>query len=150
MRDSEDYTAKEMTKLSEISKILPFYDICDFDFDPYGYSMNAIDGLAFSTIHVTSEDGFSYASYKAMGFDSHSVDFESLIKRTLSYFKLVKFSVAITYDGEVSTWGYTSDVDGYKYVDVVKQKVPSGGCIVYGCFSIVAAVAYFPNSTKRS
>ncbi|KAF6156352.1 hypothetical protein GIB67_031473 [Kingdonia uniflora] len=149
-KKSEDYTAKEMTKLSGISKILPSHEICDFDFDPCGYSMNAIDGLAFSTIHVTPEDGFSYASYEAMGFDSHSVNFESLVKRTLSCFKPTEFSVAITYDGGVSTWGQTSDVDGYKCVDVVKQEVPGGGCIVYRCFSVVAEKSRSGSASPKS
>lgn len=136
-KKSEDYTAKEMTKMSGISKILPSFEICDFDFDPCGYSMNAIDGEAFSTIHVTPEDGFSYASYEAMGFDTESVDFESLIKRVLSCFGPTDFSVAITCTGGgvQSCWGEDAHVKGYACENQVKQELPGGGCIVYRCFT---------------
>ncbi|XP_022153283.1 S-adenosylmethionine decarboxylase proenzyme-like, partial [Momordica charantia] len=63
-------SAEKMTKLSGISEIIPNHTICDFEFDPCGYSMNGIEGAAYSTVHVTPEDGFSYASYEAMGFDA--------------------------------------------------------------------------------
>jgi S-adenosylmethionine decarboxylase len=134
-KKSEDYTAKEMTKLSGIDNILPSFEICDFDFDPCGYSMNAIDGQAFSTIHVTPEDGFSYASYEAMGFDTETVGFESLIKRVLSCFGPTEFSVAITYDGEAQSWGENAAVKGYACENQVKQELPGGGSILYKCFS---------------
>ncbi|MGD7201680.1 hypothetical protein, partial [Ralstonia pseudosolanacearum] len=123
-KKSEEYTAKEMTKLSGISKILPSFEICDFDFDPCGYSMNAIDGPAFSTIHVTPEDGFSYASYEAMGFDAETVGFESLVKRVLSCFEPSEFSVAITcQDGGLDVmWGEIAEVKGYGCETEVKQE----------------------------
>ncbi|KAL5699135.1 adenosylmethionine decarboxylase [Ranunculus cassubicifolius] len=134
-KKSDDYTAKEMTKISGISEILPEFEICDFDFDPCGYSMNAIHGQAESTIHVTPEDGFSYASYEAMGFDPNTVGFESLIKRVLSCFEPAEFSVAITCDGGVQTWGENGLVKGYSCEDTVKQELPGGGCIFYRTFS---------------
>jgi S-adenosylmethionine decarboxylase proenzyme len=74
-------SAKEMTKLSGISDIIPEMEICDFDFDPCGYSMNGICGPAASTIHVTPEEGFSYASYEAMDFNLSSLVYSDVIKR---------------------------------------------------------------------
>ncbi|OVA09485.1 S-adenosylmethionine decarboxylase [Macleaya cordata] len=134
-KKSDYYTAKEMTKLSGISEILPNSVICDFDFDPCGYSMNAIDGSALSTIHVTPEDGFSYASYEAMGFDPGTVGFGSLIKRVLKCFGPNEFSVAITCEGgDVGTWGEHDDVRGYTCENQVKQELAGGGCVVYRCF----------------
>ncbi|KAK6157582.1 hypothetical protein DH2020_011830 [Rehmannia glutinosa] len=62
---SQSSSAAIMTEVSGISKILLKSEICDFDFDPCGYSMNAIEGSAVSTIHVTPKDGFSYASFEA-------------------------------------------------------------------------------------
>ncbi|WP_228142640.1 hypothetical protein, partial [Acinetobacter baumannii] len=49
-------SAMEITLNSGISDILPESKICDFQFDPCGYSMNALEGAAISTIHVTPED----------------------------------------------------------------------------------------------
>ncbi|XP_042488945.1 LOW QUALITY PROTEIN: S-adenosylmethionine decarboxylase proenzyme-like [Macadamia integrifolia] len=135
-KKSEGDSAKQMTKLAGIADIMPSHEICDFEFDPCGYSMNAIDGCAFSTIHVTPEDGFSYASYETMGFDSSSVEFEPLIKRVLRCFRPAQFSVAVTcYGSGPTTWGQDEVLEGYKCENVAKQDLPGGGCIVYRCFT---------------
>ncbi|KAF8400457.1 hypothetical protein HHK36_013755 [Tetracentron sinense] len=134
-KKSEDYSAKEMTKLAGISDILPSHQICDFDFDPCGYSMNAIDGGAFSTIHVTPEDGFSYASYEAMGLDPSLVGLEPLIERVLRCFVPAEFSIAVTSFGGVGKFGEDVHVDGYACEEYVNQELPGGGCLLYRCFA---------------
>lgn len=127
----------EMTKKSGISEIIPGHEICDFEFEPCGYSMNGIEGAAYSTVHVTPEDGFSYASYEAMGFDPGSIKFEPLIKRVLKCFKPAEFTVAVTSLGGgagLELWG-CGDVEGYTCESEVKQELPGGGgCVVYRCF----------------
>ncbi|CAK9168897.1 unnamed protein product [Ilex paraguariensis] len=140
-KNSEEYYSAdgEMTKKSGISEIIPSHEICDFEFDPCGYSMNGIDGLAYSTVHVTPEDGFSYASYEAMGFDTGSIGFEPLVKRVLKCFEPAEFSVAITCfgggaGGPQGLWA--GDVEGYMCQTGVKQKLSNGGCIVYRCFTV--------------
>ncbi|XP_010277985.2 PREDICTED: S-adenosylmethionine decarboxylase proenzyme-like [Nelumbo nucifera] len=136
-KKSADYTAKEMTKLAGISDILPSHEICDFDFDPCGYSMNGIDGEAFSTIHVTPEDGFSYASYEAMGLDPGSVGLGPLVKRVLGCFGPARFSIAVTCYGRVDEWENDLGVEGYTCEEVVKQEVPGGRCVVYRSFTAI-------------
>ncbi|KAK9933534.1 hypothetical protein M0R45_020729 [Rubus argutus] len=66
---SGDTAGKEMTEITGIGEINPGALICDFAFDPCGYSMNGIDGDRHSTIHVTPEDGFSYASFECVGHE---------------------------------------------------------------------------------
>ncbi|KAF3452898.1 hypothetical protein FNV43_RR03331 [Rhamnella rubrinervis] len=138
-KKSGDYSAKEMTKLSGIKDIIPTHVICDFDFDPCGYSMNGIEGQAYSTVHVTPEDGFSYASYEAMGFDHQAIMFEQLMEKVLSCFgPAAEFSVAVTCAGGGSTWWALDcgDVEGYRCEDVVKQELPCGGFVVYRTYSV--------------
>ncbi|XP_019256104.1 PREDICTED: S-adenosylmethionine decarboxylase proenzyme-like [Nicotiana attenuata] len=127
----------KMTKMSGISEIIPSHEICDFEFEPCGYSMNGIDGTTYSTVHVTPEDGFSYASYEAMGLDLGFVGLEPLIKRVLMCFEPAEFSVAITCHGG-SQGDIFADVDGYSCDSCVKQDLPSGGYIVYRCFTVAA------------
>ncbi|KAK4764462.1 hypothetical protein SAY87_013900 [Trapa incisa] len=88
-------SAAAMTVNSGIRKILPKSEICDFAFEPCGYSMNAIEGPAISTIHVTPEDGFSYASFEAVGYDLRMGNLNQLIERVLACFKPNEFSVSV-------------------------------------------------------
>jgi len=62
-----DVAGKEMTKITGIGEINRKALICDYAFDPCGYSMNGMDNEKYSTIHVTPEAGFSYASYECLG-----------------------------------------------------------------------------------
>ena len=76
---SQSGSAGLMTINSGIRKILPDSEICDFDFDPCGYSMNSVEGPAVSTIHVTPEDGFSYASFETVGYNLKDVNLKQLV-----------------------------------------------------------------------
>lgn len=92
---AQSANAAVMTESSGIRKILPDSKICDFDFEPCGYSMNAIEGSAISTIHITPEDGFSYASFEAVGYDLKKIDLNQLVERVLACFEPSEFSIAI-------------------------------------------------------
>lgn len=146
--------AAEMTKLSGINEIIPSHVICDFEFDPCGYSMNGVDGSALSTVHVTPEDGFSYASYEAMGFDPASVRCEPLVKRVLNCFGPSEFSIAVTCDSQTQWWATErADVEGYTCGDRVMQELPGGGCVVYFTYSVKpkeCAVRPPPPATKTT
>ena len=149
-KKSEDYTGREMTKLSGISDIIESHVICDFDFDPCGYSMNGIEGSTYSTVHVTPEDGFSYASYEAMGIDPEAIGFEPLVKRVLKCFGPSEFSVAVTCGGGAHhSWEMgCADVEGYTCENVVKQELPGGGCLVYLTYSEKAKASEGRTATK--
>nr|Q42613.1 RecName: Full=S-adenosylmethionine decarboxylase proenzyme 1; Short=AdoMetDC 1; Short=SAMDC 1; Contains: RecName: Full=S-adenosylmethionine decarboxylase 1 alpha chain; Contains: RecName: Full=S-adenosylmethionine decarboxylase 1 beta chain; Flags: Precursor [Brassica juncea]CAA65044.1 S-adenosylmethionine decarboxylase [Brassica juncea] len=92
---NESSSAGSMTDNSGIRKILPQSQICDFEFEPCGYSMNSVEGDASSTIHVTPEDGFSYASFEAVGYDFTTMDLSQLVSRVLTCFEPKQFSVAV-------------------------------------------------------
>ncbi|KAG0468644.1 hypothetical protein HPP92_017972 [Vanilla planifolia] len=145
------FSAKEMTWSSGISEIIPEMEICDFEFDPCGYSMNGICNQALSTIHVTPEEGFSYASYEAMGFEPNAISYGCLIERVLRCFEPADFSVAVTIFGGHSfacSYGKKVDVDGYNCKDLVQQHLPGGGLLLYQSFSrSVIDSACSPRST---
>ncbi|CAA7390614.1 unnamed protein product [Spirodela intermedia] len=131
-------SAKEMTKLAGIYDIIPEMEICDFEFDPCGYSMNGITGRALSTIHVTPEDGFSYASYETMGFDPSALDYQALVQRVLKCFAPDNFSLAVTVFGPraaAASWDKPIAARGYAREDVVEQELPGGGLVFYQSFT---------------
>lgn len=56
--------AVAMTRAAGIDSLLPGVDIDDWAFEPCGYSMNGLRGAHYYTVHVTPEQGFSYASFE--------------------------------------------------------------------------------------
>ncbi|XP_028112940.1 S-adenosylmethionine decarboxylase proenzyme-like [Camellia sinensis] len=126
-------SAAAMTDVSGIRMIFPDSEICDFEFDPCGYSMNAIEGAAISTIHVTPEDGFSYASFEAVGYDFRFLNLNHLLERVLACFKPTEFSIAIHSDVVGNDLGsdISLDVNGYFCGEKSHEALGKGGSIVY-------------------
>ncbi|KAA8530510.1 hypothetical protein F0562_005219 [Nyssa sinensis] len=130
-------SAAVMTEVSGIRMILPDSEICDFEFDPCGYSMNGIEQGAISTIHVTPEDGFSYASFEAMGYDFKVVNLSHLLKRVLACFQPTEFSIALHANvvGKERVPEITLDVKGYCCGDRNYKALGNGGSIIYQSFT---------------
>ncbi|PSS33611.1 S-adenosylmethionine decarboxylase beta chain like [Actinidia chinensis var. chinensis] len=131
-------SAAMMTDVSGIRMILPNSEICDFEFDPCGYSMNSIEGSAISTIHVTPEDEFSYASFEAVGYDFRSLSLTLLLERVLACFQPSEFSIALHADDgnelELSS-DARPDVNGYYCLERNYEALGKGGSIVYYSFT---------------
>ncbi|XP_031387635.1 S-adenosylmethionine decarboxylase proenzyme-like [Punica granatum] len=135
-------SAAAMTVDSGIRKILPKSDICDFEFEPCGYSMNAIEGPAISTIHVTPEDGFSYASFEAVGYDLRGLSLNQLIERVLACFKPKEFSVSVQSDAALTLikQSFLLNVKGYRCGERSLEELGAGGSIVYQSFVMTPSV----------
>ncbi|RDX90777.1 S-adenosylmethionine decarboxylase proenzyme, partial [Mucuna pruriens] len=129
-------SAAIMTVNSGIRRILPDSEICDFDFEPCGYSMNSVEGAAVSTIHVTPEDGFSYASFETVGYDLKLVNLTKLVERVLACFLPTEFSVAVHVDGACKSFEQTCflDVKGYCREERIHEGLGMGGSVFYQKF----------------
>lgn len=138
-------SANVMTKESGIRDILPRSEICDFEFDPCGYSMNAIEGAAVSTIHVTPEDGFSYASFEAAGYDFRTVNLAQLVQRVLACFKPSEFSIALHTESAVDGLEFRIPLklNGYLAEDRIFSALGNGGLVSYYPF-VKAAEVFAP------
>ncbi|XP_023762059.1 S-adenosylmethionine decarboxylase proenzyme [Lactuca sativa] len=123
-------SAETMTNDSGIRSILPNSGICDFEFDPCGYSMNGIEDSAVSTIHVTPEDGFSYASFEAVGYDLKEIGLESLVRRVLDCFEPGEFSIAVG-GGIGNGIGSGIEIEGYGVEEKSYEEIGGGESIVY-------------------
>ncbi|XP_021290437.1 S-adenosylmethionine decarboxylase proenzyme-like [Herrania umbratica] len=143
-------SAALMTEHSGIREILPQSQICDFEFDPCGYSMNSIERDAISTIHVTPEDGFSYASFEAAGYDFETVNLNQLIERVLDCFKPTEFSVSLHADinGNVPEHRIPLDVNGYCCEERRFDVLGNGSSVIYYSF-IGADVCVSPRSILK-
>lgn len=57
-------TLERVRQLTKLDQIFPGFQIDDYLFQPCGYSLNAIRGGEFYTIHVTPEETGSYVSFE--------------------------------------------------------------------------------------
>ncbi|MFK8139056.1 MAG: adenosylmethionine decarboxylase [Bdellovibrionales bacterium] len=69
---------------SGVRNLLPGFKVDDYIFEPQGYSLNAIKGESYYTIHVTPQDIGSYVS-----FETNAVveDMSELVKNVLDVFR---------------------------------------------------------------
>lgn len=58
-------SAQEIREFLAIDELLDGFIIDDFVFQPFGYSLNAIKGNEYLTIHVTPQEGSSYVSFES-------------------------------------------------------------------------------------
>ena len=61
---SERQTAAQIRELFAFEEILTGFELDDFVFEPFGYSMNAIKGNLYATMHVTPQEDSSYVSFE--------------------------------------------------------------------------------------
>lgn len=80
-RGPDFVSAKHTTAASGISSLLPRAIIDDYVFDPCGYSMNGLEGSAFSTIHITPECEFSYASLELYGYTADQLNPTAIVEK---------------------------------------------------------------------
>lgn len=149
-------TASEMTHTSGIRQLLPSSHICDFAFDPCGYSMNSLEASAVSTIHVTPEEGFSYASFEAMGYDPQTIILPSIVNKVASCFRPASFSLAVHVNGvsayndqaEALSWGDSICPQGYHCNGTSRQELPGRCIIVFHTFQLSGSD--FPSICPRT
>ena len=134
---SGNESGADMTRAANIQNLLPESRICGFAFDPCGYSMNGIEGGAHSTIHVTPEDGFSYASFEAMGYSSSQVDLQLLVEKVAATFKPAVFAMSVHVTGirkgalNAGSWGASVCPRGYVCDGSSRQELPNGSIVFH-------------------
>ncbi|WP_422136102.1 adenosylmethionine decarboxylase [Endozoicomonas sp. ALD040] len=60
----EGQTIEGIRKLLRLEEILPGFDLSDWLFEPFGYSLNAIRGDRYATFHITPQEDSSYVSFE--------------------------------------------------------------------------------------
>ncbi|XP_071701184.1 S-adenosylmethionine decarboxylase proenzyme 4-like [Rutidosis leptorrhynchoides] len=130
-----DSAGKDMTQITGINRINPNSIICDFAFDPCGYSMNGIDGDRYSTIHVTPEDGFSYASFECDGL--YNDDVAEMVKKAVKVFGPGTVSVATTSAARDTCMRIKGVIEqiGMKSRSCMIDEFPAAGTVVFQTFT---------------
>ena len=91
---SEMLTTKGLSSLVirdffNLNKVFPDFIIDDYVFDPYGYSLNAIKGHLYFTIHVTPQVSSPYVSFET----NMLLEQEGILKHFIDLLKPDSFDV---------------------------------------------------------
>ncbi|KAI4368310.1 hypothetical protein MLD38_016883 [Melastoma candidum] len=129
--------AKAMTQATGIGDINPRALVCDFAFEPCGYSMNGIDTERYSTIHVTPEAGFSYASYECIGnVHGDGDEITRILMKVVKVFCPRSMSISITGESEELSDVVKSTLQalGLESWDRSTDQFPGYGTVVFQTF----------------
>lgn len=85
-------TLEEMTAKGGIQALAPGAKLDAHSFEPCGYSMNAIDGPTYYTMHITPEAQCSYASYET---NAPLTSYADTLARVLAAFRPGRFTVTM-------------------------------------------------------
>ncbi|MED6133384.1 hypothetical protein PIB30_027809 [Stylosanthes scabra] len=136
-----DSAGKEMTEFTGIDEINEEALICDFAFDPCGYSMNGMHGEWYSTIHVTPEDGYSYASFECVGSTNNGmeIDVAHVLRKVIQIFRPGTMSVSTTSGGGDVWRRVASAVEsmGLKRRSFAMDEFPEAGSVVFQTFTAI-------------
>ncbi|KAL0463674.1 UNVERIFIED_CONTAM: S-adenosylmethionine decarboxylase proenzyme [Sesamum latifolium] len=103
--------------------------------------MTKSSGDAVSTIHITPEDGFSYASFEAAGYDLKQLNMGQLVERVLACFEPKEFSVSVhaQFGAPLFDDIHVLDVKGYTPEERCLEELGTGGSIIYQKFARTAS-----------
>ncbi|TIA90403.1 hypothetical protein E3P99_01572 [Wallemia hederae] len=137
---------KEVSDLLGISTLFPNIALDAFSFTPCGYSSNATWSDAdnndrYFTIHVTPEQGISYASFETNASYASSQELRHLIQRVVDIFNPGKLSSTLfvgMHDGDEIDIRPSNEfsnglLDGYKRTDRINYEF-SGYELAYACY----------------
>jgi len=110
--------SREQTKRARIDTLCPGYAIDPRAFEPCGYSMNAILFRSYTTMHITPEDGSSYASFET---NQQVASYDALIHNVVRAFKPKRFVMTLM-----------ADEDGVKQM----KDIPFNGAASKGSFLV--------------
>ena len=114
---TEGRTALEIREFLGVEELLPGYIVDDFAFQPYGYSLNAIKGEFYYTIHLSPELNGSYISFET---NDEEVDPKKIIARFTEQLRPKSY--------DVITFNFEDDftMQTYMMVEQSQQKLDNG------------------------
>jgi S-adenosylmethionine decarboxylase len=107
-----------------VHKIFEGFEVDDFAFDPCGYSLNALRGKDYYTIHVTPEEQGSYVSFETNVNLDQKID--QTLHRVLEVFQPNAFDVIVFRPKDQSQKDHEICVPGYNKKTTVNQALKCG------------------------
>lgn len=115
-----DLTAQDIRNITGIDRIFSNFTVDDYVFKPNGYSLNAIRGSDYYTIHVTPQEPGSYVSFETNVHLGSS--YTSLIEQVIEIFKPKRFDTILFHPKAAPPF----TIPGFLQKSVICEKLSSG------------------------
>lgn len=126
----ENMTATQIREATKVDQILKDYKVDDYAFQPYGYSLNAVKGQNYFTIHVTPQEESPYVSFETNEVEAGKA--QKVLAAVIEVFRPRSFDVVyFDCDGREEKM----DLPSYQRRSQVHHKFDCGYCIQYAHFS---------------
>ena len=112
--------AQDIRQFLRLEQLIPNFQLDDFVFEPYGYSVNAILGKNYLTIHVTPQADSSYVSFES------NINLIKLIPIILAVLHPASFDLLSYNETEFASLTATNIPDDYVSQSLVQQKLANG------------------------
>lgn len=129
--NTEGLTREKIRELTKVDKILPGFLVDDFAFSPIGYSLNALNGRYYFTIHVTPQDESPYVSFETNMVDEGQV--REVLASVIDVFKPRSFDTVFFDSQDRQEF---IDLPGYQRRLDVRQSFECGYSLQYGQFAL--------------
>lgn len=130
-------TTKEIREFLQLEQLFSDFILDDFVFDPFGYSINAINGQQYLTIHVTPQENSSYVSIGS------NVNLIKLAPRFLSILSPKSFDLLSFNEADFSKFTATFIPKNYVATALVNQQLNSNYLVCFANY-IMPQQAFSP------
>jgi S-adenosylmethionine decarboxylase len=110
----------DIRQFLRLEQLIPNFEIDDFVFDPYGYSVNAIFGKKYFTIHITPQADSSYVSFES------NINLIELVPIILAVLQPSSFDLLSYNETEFEELTAINIPKNYVSQSLVKQKLTNG------------------------
>lgn len=125
----ENQTVESIRDKAGVHAIFEGFEVDDFAFDPCGYSLNALKGKDYYTIHVTPEEQGSYVSFETNYNLAYGI--KTTLHRVLEVFQPNAFDVIVFRPKNQDSQDHAITVEGYNKKTTVKQALDCGYDVSY-------------------
>ena len=137
----EGVAIEKIREVLHLKECFPSFTIQDHLFKPQGYSLNALRGDEYYTIHVTPQKVGFYVSFET----NMKEDFSSIVNKVILLFRPARFDV-ITFVPTHSDAKLVESVDGFVRNYFYKKSLSCGFDVDFTTFQVVQDVAKLPYS----
>lgn len=125
-------SSEKIQKLLKLNEVFAQFTVQDYVFKPHGYSLNALRGGEYYTIHLTPQEQGFYMSFET----NIKEDIQSLVQKVFVLFKPLRFDL-ITFTPSKVPQSIQVEKEQYIQTSFYKKKLACGFDTQFFCFQTV-------------